>query len=181
MTPTHLRLLPKAANQQMETLCHKRSVWAVVRPLPNPAPHLYSSSFAFPPWWALLELRQTLSDPTAADTDLGNLRAVNDKQNSAEVINQPAFSMRSYQSTIPSYTYHLSYCAMPSTALASRSIRSGLPRNLVVEPRTIPDPPNTSKMAPVYPFFCSADRTWVRYNTSRAWIIGGYGTFSYIR
>jgi len=98
--PTHLHLLPKAAAHQMETPCYERSVWAVARPLPNPAPHLHSSSFAFPPLWALLvsqlskeQLRQALSDPTTASTDLGNLWEVNDKLNSAEVINQPAFSL----------------------------------------------------------------------------------------
>jgi hypothetical protein len=50
--------------------------------------------------WALLvsqlskeQLRQTLSDPTAADTALGDLWKVNNKQSSTEVIIQPAFSM----------------------------------------------------------------------------------------
>ena len=56
----------------------ERSVWAVTRPLQNPAPHLNSSPFAFAPLWALLiselskdDLQKSLEGPPKPGEDLG--------------------------------------------------------------------------------------------------------------
>lgn len=80
-----------------------RSVWALARPLPNPASHQYSSSLAFHPSWALLisdfgagNFRDVLGRPGAVDAILGSLWDVDIQHDMIEVVMKPLFSLRQY-------------------------------------------------------------------------------------